>query len=222
MADASPRGAPERTEAERRRTRTGKYLEMWAVLADGTAVAPDGPLHEVPVVLSDDVVLRSSTETIGRLHALTLLSLKGQGLTQYETFAYADAHGVWDSFTVAENDFVLDPDPPREQLVQQAWRYEGAVVLQWAVGVHRHLAFPDQPTDPATVVGRTLESVAGAVEPDSLALRPDKDLLDAADIARCLAALAAGARGSGSAMPGGVHPGVVYEREQAFRWLIGL
>lgn len=222
MADALAGGAAERTEAERRRSRTGKYLEMWAVLGDGASGAPDSPLHDVPVVLSDDVVLRSAAEAIGRLHALTLLSLKGQGLTQYETFAYADAHSVWDALTVAENDFVLDPDPPRDDLVQQAWRYEGAAVLQWALGVHRHLHFPDQAADPGTVIGRTIESVAGAADPDSIVLRPEKDLLDAADIARCLAALAAGARTTGTPMPGGLHPGVVYEREQAFRWLVGL
>ena len=202
--------AGEPTEAQRRRNRTYTYLRLWAVEADVSAV---------PVVSLANVAVRSVHDVVGRAKALCLVALKGQGLTQHEVFAFADAYEVWDALTVEENDFVLEPAPEREELIQYAWKYEGLWVLEWALGVVRHLPFPDEPCDHADAARRFIESIVMAEA--TLALRPTKDLLDAADIARCLDAVSRSLRRNPvEGAPGRLHHGVVHERGSVFGWLV--
>jgi hypothetical protein len=197
-------------EHDRRQRRTRAYLSMWTVHADVTAV---------PVILAATASIRPLAAVVGRAKALGLCALKGQGLTQHEAFAFADAFDVWDHLTLAENDFVLDPAPAPHDLVQHAWRIEGLWVLEWALGLARHLAFPDAGVDGAVAIERCVTTICGA--PDSLALRPAKDLLDGAQVARCLDAVCTTARKANATVPAGLSPGVVFERQSAFAWLIG-
>ena len=213
VPDGSGEGDPdgsERTEAERRRSRTHAYLRLWAVEADVSAV---------PVVESRNVGVRSIDDVVGRAKSLCLVALKGQGLTQHEVFAFADAYGVWESLTLEENAFVLEPAPEHHELVQYAWKYEGLWVLEWALGAVRHLAFPDEPCDHAEAARRFVASIVMTESP--LELRPMKDLLDAADIARCLDAISRSLRANPvEGAPGRLHHGVVHERGSAFGWLV--
>ena len=199
-------------EAERRRKRTHTYLGLWGVDAD---------LDAVPVVELATVRVRTVAEVAARAKSLCLVALKAQGLSQHEVFAFADAYEVWDGLTLAENDFVLDPAPERADEVQFAWRYEGLWVLEWALGLVRHLAFPDEPCDHAEAAKRCIESIAASGAPTPR-LRADKELLDGADVSRVLDALAATSRAQGhGAGPGTLHHGVAHEREVAFGWLCG-
>ena len=183
---------------------------MWAVEADVSAVR---------VVESANVGVRSIDDVVGRAKALCLVALKGQGLTQHEVFAFADAYGVWESLSIEENDFVLEPAPERHELVQYAWKYEGLWALEWALGVVRHLAFPDEPCDHAEAARWFVESIVMAES--AHALRPMKDLLDAVDIARCLDAISRSLRANpAEGVPGRLHHGVVHERGSAFAWLV--
>jgi hypothetical protein len=213
----------ELTEAQRRRKRTNAYLALWAIRAD---------VSSVPVPTSDQIVLPSSAAVIGRAKALALCSLKGQGLTQHEVFAFADAYEVWDHLTLAENDYVLDPAPESLEDVNYAWRYEGLKALEWCLGLLRHLGFPDQPSDPADAIKICIEDLcarssepvesgqrAEPGEPTEPVLRPVKELLDAADIARCVDAVAQVIAATGEPMPSGLHAGVAFERQAAFAWL---
>ena len=206
----TPREPSERTEADRRRIRTLAYLRMWAVEADVSAV---------PVVESANVGVRSIADIVGRAKSLCLVALKGQGLTQHEVFAFADAYAVWDALTVEENDFVLEPAPERPELVQYAWKYEGLWVLEWALGAVRHLAFPDAPCDHAEAARRFIASIVMAEAP--LAVRPMKELLDAADVARCLDAVSLSLRANPvEGAERHLHHGVVHERGSVFRWMV--
>lgn len=182
---------------------------MWAVDADVDAL---------PVLIDADASIRSSGATVGRAKALCLCSLKGQGFTQHETFAFADAYEVWDHLSVIENDFVLDPSPSRDDLVQNAWLCEGLWALEWALGVARHLAFPDQPADTGEATRLCIERLCAAREVPQL--RGHKDLLDALDVVAALDALCDAARAQGIASPGNLHAGVVFERRRALGWLV--
>jgi Domain of unknown function (DUF4272) len=196
-------------EAARRRKRTRAYLSMWAVDAD---------VDVLPVLLDGDASIRSAEATVGRAKALCLCSLKGQGFTQHETFAFADAYEVWDHLSATENDFVLDPSPSPEDLVQNAWLCEGLWALEWALGIARHLAFPDHPADTGEATRLCLEQFCVANEVRQLRAR--KDLLDALDVAVALDALCDAARAQGIAPPGNLHAGVVFERRRALGWLV--
>lgn len=201
--------AGEDGEGARRRKRTYAYLTMWAISAD---------LATIPVPLVGDVAIRSVDAVVGRAKALALCSLKGQGLTQFEVFAFADAYEVWDHLTLPENDYILDPDPSTEADTNNAWRYEGLKVLEWGLGLVPHLGFPDKPGDSGAAIKICIEELCVGTSPARL--RPPKELLDAADIARCVNVVADALRQRGSAMPSDLHPGVAYERSAAFTWLL--
>lgn len=191
-------------EAARRRRRTDAYCQMWAV-----------PLtaEPAPVVVSASVALRTAVEVRGRVLAASLCALKGQGLSQHEVFAMADALSVWDALTLAENDFVLDPAPPSSELVQAAWRFEAVNILLWALGPVRHLAFPDAVVDSGALTAAVLQFASA----DPRGLRDEKELLDAADVALRLRLLSRAVQPP----PAGMLAGVVHERALAFDWLLG-
>lgn len=197
-------------EAANRRKRTTGYLKLWGLTVD---LSPLG----VPLVGTHD---HPDTEAVvGRAKALCLVGLKGQGLSVRETFAFADAYGVWDHLTVAENDFVLDTDPPVEDLVMYAWKFEGLRVMEWALGLVKHLAFPAEPASPATATELCVHHILNAPEGDSLSLRSTKELLDGADVAWCISAVSAALRAS--PVEGlTVDHGIVHERALAFDWLV--
>ena len=199
-------------ESEKRRRRTVGYLGLWRV---------EAALDAVPVPVADDVVIRSSAEVCAHAVALCLLALKGQGLSQLEAFAFADAYGAWEALDAEETDFILDLEPSGDAVLQYAWRYEGLYALEWALGLGRHLVFPVEPVDPARALEVCIERIATKSGDELPTLRTAKEILDAVDVARCLEAIAASARSQALPPPGGIHPGVVYERDVALRWLIG-
>ena len=197
-------------EALRRRNRTLGYLKLWGINAD---------LTPLPVPLRDSYTPHELAAVVGRAKSLCLVALKGQGLSLRESFAFADAYGVWDHLTIEEHDFVLEPEPSRQELVQFAWRFEGLRVMEWALGIVKHLGFPVDPADPAVAVQLCMEKILNASTGDVLELRSTKELLDAADVTWSLTAVSAALQ---AAPVEGVtlHPGVVHERSQGFTWLV--
>ncbi len=183
------------SESARRRKRTDAYLSLWGQPVDTSSV---------PVVLADDANIVGVATIRFRILALTLVALRGQGITQLEAFAFADAYGVWDHLTLAEHDFILEVEPTGEQLIQFAWCFERASILEWSLGLVRHVGFPDMVVDSAKISEVCIRDVATA-DPSGLSVRAAKDLLDLADVSRCC-----------SALTSGVERGVVIERSRAF------
>ena len=198
-------------ESDKRRKRTIGYLGLWKVDVD---------LDAVPVLVADEVVVRSSEDVCAHAVALCLLALKGQGLSQLETFAFADAYGVWDALDAAETDFILDMEPSGAAVLQYAWRYEGLHALEWALGLNNHLVFPVDTVDPARALELCIERIATRSGDDLPKLRGAKELLDAIDVARCLEAISATAAAQALPPPADMHPGVVFERNDALNWII--
>ncbi len=203
---------PKLDEPSRRRKRTIGYLQLWGLTVD---------LSSLPIPIESSVNIRSGEEVIGRAKALCLVSLKGQGLSQYESFAFADGYDVWDHLSVVENDFVLEQTSSETDLLQYSWRYEGMLVMLWALGITKHLGFPAEPTDPAKALERCMTGVlvpTSEIKPMPT-LRTPKEILDAADVANSLRAIAASTPLDQPA-PADLHRGVVHERSLAFNWLV--
>ena len=194
------------SEATKRRSRTQKYLSMWGVSAELPLDAL-APLVEASAAVADVATVR------GRALACCVIALRGQGLSLVETFAFADAYEVWDHFTVEEHDFILTEEPTGAQMLQAAWNYERLWVHLWVLGLVRHLAFSDTQVDSALAI-ETAISGAATVAVDTLKLRPMKELLDGADVARCSAAVVRAAHAMGQATT--MNPSVVHERALAF------
>jgi Domain of unknown function (DUF4272) len=210
-----PTSAPEEvvlTESERRRKRTTGYLKLWGVDAD---------LSTLNVPLEETTILATTAEIVGKAKVFCLLSLKGQGLTLREVFAFADAYALWEHVSVAENNYILDEAAPESDDVQYAWRYEALNALLWALGHAKHLGFPADASDPAKAMQRCMELVLNpSTAGESMGeARSAKEILDAADVAFALNAIALSVP-VGQPAPASLHRGVVFERALAFRWLL--
>lgn len=200
------------TEAERRRKRTIGYLKLWGIETD---------LSTLSIPLEATTILAATAEIVGKAKVFCLLSLKGQGLTLREVFAFADAYALWGHVSVAENNYILDEAAPESDDVQYAWRYEALNALLWALGHSKHLGFPAEASDPAKAMERCMQLVLNpSTAGESMGeARTPKEILDAADVAFALNALALSVP-VGQAAPADLHRGVTYERALAFRWLL--
>ena len=202
------------TEAERRRKRTIGYLQLWGIETD---------LSALNIPLEASTTIPDTSAIAGRAKVYCLLALKGQGLSIREVFAFADAYEVWGHVSVAENNYILDEAAPEVLDVQFAWRYEALNAVLWALGHSKHLGFPAEAADPAKIVERCVQLI---LQPSSQGqpvgeARTPKEILDAADVAFALNAIALSVPGNQPA-PASLHRGVVYERALAFQWLCGV
>ena len=197
-------------EAGRRRKRTNAYLAMWAIEAD---------ISIIPIPTSHEVAVQSVENVVGRAKVYCLTSLKGQGLSQHEVFAFADAYDVWDHLDHYENDYVLDPDPSPASNINYAWRCEALWAAEFVLGFVRHLGYPDHPSDPAKSVELCIQEICAKTDRKHT-LRPVKELLDTADVTRCLDAVSRVFKDRHESPPSGLQGGVVAERLGFFSWLI--
>ncbi len=191
----------------RRRKRTEAYLAMWGVQAEL-------PVNVLAVPSEAHVIVAEVAAVRGRALACCAMALRGQGLSQLEAFAFADAYEVWDHFTLAEHDFILTEEPGGTDMLQAVWNYERLWVFLWAFGLVRHLAFSDTQVDSSVAIEMCISGVA-TVPVETLQLRPMKELLDSADVAWCSEAVV---RAADTPM----HRSVVHERAMAFRELIAV
>ncbi len=201
--DETP-GGPD--DLGKRRERTYGYLRLWGIATDLTLL----PIARAP--LSPP----SSTAVGNRAAASALVALKGQGLSQLEVFAFADAYEVWPSLSADEDDFVLDDAPSSTRLVTYAWRYEQAFVFEWALGLVAHLRFPDAEVDTGRVMENLMQRVLTTPLDQRPPLRTAKELADSADVAFALQAIAS----AGEPPPLGLLRSVAEERAAAFTWLL--
>ncbi len=190
-------------ELSRRQRRTAKYLDLWGVKPPAGETAP-------ATIVAADAQLRTAHEVHRRLVAEALLGLVGEGLEQREAFAMADAFDIWAELDPQETDLVLDIERSAEASAAALLRFERAAALAWAVEALRHLQFSDQPTNTGEVVRIAVTDVANRPAELRPPLRPDKELLDRADIERTVAAVP------------GAHQRIAAERAEALSWLVGI
>ncbi len=184
----------------RRRRRTEAYFAMWGV----PATIPT----DVLAVPCEPLAFASAAAVRGRALANCVMALRGQGLSQLESFAFADAYHVWEHLTFEENQFLLTEEPLGDEMLQAAWRYERLWVHLWALDRVRHLVFADTQVDTARAIEMCISEVA-LVRPADLRMREPKELLDAADIAWCASVIE---RAASTPM----QSDVVHERAVAF------
>jgi hypothetical protein len=181
---------------------------------EGVRVNPHLPAIESEA----EVTLRTPEEVAGRLLALAIVAVKGEGLDQETIDAIVEERGVLPLFSPRERRFIAEDSPSEHDRLQFSWRYEAAWVLFWALGWDESpvLGLPRAICD--------VPRLAGAVRdtPDLAArgLRSTNDILNEADlIYRCHWAVRQ-ASIDGEMPSGGLEPGVTMERHHALNWLI--
>ncbi len=179
------------------------------------------PSHLPTVADEHQVLLRSPEDVARRTLALFLVALRAESVGAGDPIGLADMQERqpvgWASLTPQEQDFINDPAPPEELVMEMSWRYEALQLLFWALG-RSQLAPPSETCDVGELVGLLLE-VEESLFLAQASLRPTPILLDALDLHYRAHWAIRQADMTGEEIPGGLDPGVVFERHHALNWL---
>jgi hypothetical protein len=199
------------TEAEARKARSVAVLE-----AAGVQVLPSLPVIETEATS----LRRTETEVAERMIALAIVAVKGETGDHALGLQLIDQFGAAGFLSPAEARFMADPAPSEFDRIQFTWRYEGVWVMLWALSL---IDDPGPPSDIADVprLAEILRELGTEGVLATARLRPQSELLDAADLIYRQHWAVRQADLDGDPVPPGLYPGVVMERHYALNWLIG-
>lgn len=182
----------------------------------------DVPLIEhLPAIESESESTRRTTEEVAtRALALCVVAVKGEGLEQEIVERIIKDYELAGAFTPNEQKFIEDPNPSQHDRIQFAWRYECYWVMLWALGFIERLGRPDTICDVKQAVMIMQQNGRDGFL-KMAKLRPQSEILDAADLIYRYHWAVVDARVKGREAPAGLDGGVVMERHYALNWLIG-
>lgn len=176
-------------------------------------------LATLPVVEDETTIEPRSKEDIAhRCLATIACAVKGEGEEKEVVDIVLKKFGVEPYLSPAEQAFIRNPKPARQDLIDFAWRYECAHVFLWALGHLEALKGPsticEVAKDAALVRELGPEGLIGKAK-----LRPLAEILDMADFYYRLhwAAIELRLKGSKS---DAADEGIIRERHRALNWLI--
>jgi hypothetical protein len=175
----------------------------------------------LPVIATEsESKRRSAREVAGRALALALVATRADGATREQAASLIREYGAEPFFSPAERRFLASPSPPERDRLLMSWRYEDYCVLLWALGYVDTLERPEKQCDVSRAV-RVITSRGGDGFIRDARLRPQRELLDAADLVYRYDWALVDARVTGKPAPAGLSPDVVMERHQVLNWLVG-
>lgn len=187
--------------------------------------------HLRAAVMEEDAKVRSAKEIGERLFAMFGVCVYSEALHCGETPAEAKKYlnrvdemlsgRLLECMTPEERAYTEMEEPDERLMTKFSWRYEGCLVLLWALDYVGELPYPGEICN----VSQIAEILWGQ---DSLEeflehayRREDRVILDEADLILRMDWACVDARIHEKEAPGGLDAGVVYERHYAFNWLIG-
>lgn len=178
-------------------------------------------VEQLPLRESEAESTRRTTEQVAtRALALCIVALKGEGLEQETIDKLIEEYDASSAFTPNERRFIDNPEPSQHDRVQFTWRYECCRVMLWALGYVDRLERPDRICDAAAAVSILIDKGRDGFREEA-ELRPQSEILDAADLIYRYHWAVVDARVKGLETPAGLDGGVVMERHYALNWLIG-
>ena len=178
-------------------------------------------LDSLPVIAGESRSLRrSDREVAERTLGAMIAAVKG------ETGDYDMGQALLRQFSAApyltpdEAAFMADPDPDPQFSADITWRYEGVLVLMWALGLFDDLPPEDEIANVAAM-GAMLRDLGAEGLVQTARLRPQTALLDRADYMYRLHWAVTNARLKGEDLPEGTDPSIMVERCRALNWLYG-
>lgn len=181
-------------------------------------------------VLESEVQMRSREEMVERAAALFAVAVYSEVILSEDAdrekalFYFNkmnDLYGVKSYLTKKETAYINDPKPERQTCIQFVWRYECCAVLLWAAGVVDDLSHPSEIVD-VPVLAAIFWQHKGLQDILSKGYsRPEKEILDEADLTLRYDWACVDARIHGQKAPTGIDGGIVIERHYAFNWIIG-
>lgn len=178
-------------------------------------------LENLPLVEDEaNSTRRSDEEVIQRLIALAIVAVKGETNDHGMALGLVAQFNATGYFTPIEQAFINNTQPSEQDLIDMSWRYEGAHVMLWALGLYPDIGRPDAITD-VPLLAETLRDLGPEGLRAKAHLRPQSQLLDATDLMYRYHWAVVQARLDDQPTPAGLDSGVVYERHYALNWLIG-
>ncbi|HEY2784725.1 MAG TPA: DUF4272 domain-containing protein [Fimbriiglobus sp.] len=177
-------------------------------------------LEDLPV--SEDEItakLRSSEEIAKRCLATTICSIKGETKDQDFVDSLIKDYSATAYFSPDEQRFIKNSNPPKQNLIDFAWRYECVHVFLWAMGDRDTLGAPNE-ICPVSEDMKLIKKAGPKKFVAEAKRRPPQEILDAADYYYRLhwAVIELRIKGKKSEL---LDEGVIRERHRAFNWLIG-
>jgi len=176
-----------------------------------------------PVFGAAEVLWRDADEVAGRAMALMVAANHALCVAEGKQGDLESAHealpGAFDHLSPQEKAFLEKAAPDESAQIQMVWRFEGLVVLAWALGILPELPSSGQICE----VGKLIPVLLAAGDFRRLSgnrLRPGAEILDALDLHFRLHWLVVQARLGRREELSNVIPGVVYERHFALNWLV--
>ena len=174
-----------------------------------------------PVVGDGEVELRPAADVLGRAQALFVVALRAESLATNDEISRDELKKkfprAFEHISPREQEFLHNPEPDSQEVIDFAWRYEALYVLQWALGLVDALPFPDKICDVPLVAQTAIESMSCA--PAKASLRPVAEILDCLDLHFRLHWACREAAFDGGEVPKGLDVGVINERHYALNWL---
>jgi hypothetical protein len=178
-------------------------------------------IEHLPLIETAAESTRRTTEQVAtRAMALCIVAVKGEGLEQEIIDTLTKEYGLTSAFTPKEKEFINNPHLTQHDRVQFAWRYECYWVMLWALGYIDELERPESICDVRLAVSFLRENGRGGFLKQAK-LRPQSELLDAADLIYRYHWAVVDARLNNRESPAGLDAGIVMERHYALNWLMG-
>ncbi|WP_153555885.1 DUF4272 domain-containing protein [Roseimaritima sediminicola] len=183
----------------------------------------DTPPALPPVVAESEVRLRTAEEVAQRAMALFIVAVRAESLASGQPIPVENLQArsplAFAALSPQENQFLATDEPDQQSVMQAAWRYEALFSLQWALGLHAELPFPDTicevPVVAETMLPRINEAFAAGAQ-----LRETSEILDALDLHQRLLWAARQAHQNQQDPPAAIDGGVISERQHALNWLV--
>jgi hypothetical protein len=164
------------------------------------------------------VEIRTKTEIVNRLIALTITCAKSMGAAQQEIQEFEEIYEAHHLFSPNELRFINDMVFFEENKLAFGWQSESILVLLWSLGLVDKLNFPSEEFD-TDIIWETVLTKDREQLLEAATLRTKEEILDQADIYYRLQWAIIDAEDNNNDLPAKVNPDVVEEWNYAFEWL---
>lgn len=185
-------------------------------------VAADIPVsNTLPVIETvAQSIRRTETQIAERITALMIQIAYSETSDQGFAQALIAQHGAEDFLTEMEMAYLSNPEPSQQENINAAWRYEAVNVLMWSLGFLDTMGPANDICDVNAIVDVFLSNPGEALS-QKAKLRPQSELLDAADLVYRQRWADVEASLSGLDLSAKLNSSVLLERHYALNWLVG-
>jgi len=177
-------------------------------------------IEHLPTVVSEEELnLRDVSDVAKRALVLSILSSKVDNLSMEEVKLILEKYKLMESLTEKETNFLNNPNPEEQDLINFKWNIESSKTLLWSIGFIDKLDFPSDTYKVEDVIKSIFEETPQKII-ENAKFRNNAEILDQLDMMYRLNWLITDEKlKDKEAKLKNINDGVVYERHRALNWL---